>query len=79
MEVRTQFYTYGEDAESRLVLHDGRAFGPVTLAYETFGELNDKKDNAVLVFHALSGSQHLAGFNPEVPGVGDKWNEPCQT
>ncbi len=79
MEVRSKFFTYGEEPETRLVLHDGRAFGPVTLAYETYGELNDKKDNAVLIFHALSGSQHVAGFNPEVPGVGDRWNEPCHT
>lgn len=78
-EVRTQFFTYGEDAGSRLVLHDGQDFGPVTLAYETYGELNAQKDNAVLVFHALSGSQHVAGFNPAVPGVGDRWNEECQT
>ena len=79
MEVQTQFFTYGEDEESRLVLHDGTDFGPVTLAYETFGSLNEAKDNAVLVFHALSGSQHLAGFNPEVPGIGEKWNAECQT
>ena len=79
MEVRSKFFTYGEEPETRLVLHDGRDFGPVTLAYETYGELNDKKDNAVLVFHALSGSQHLAGFNPEVPGTGDRWNSECQT
>ncbi len=77
--IETQFFTYGEDAESRLVLHDGRDFGPVTIAYETYGELNEGKDNAVLVFHALSGSQHVCGFNPEVPGVGDKWNKECQT
>lgn len=79
MEVRSKFFTYGEDATSRLVLHDGQAFGPVTLAYETYGTLNEKKDNAVLIFHALSGSQHVAGFNPAVPGVGDRWNEECQT
>lgn len=79
MEVRSKFFTYGEDEESRLVLHDGRDFGPVTLAYETYGQLNEAKDNAVLIFHALSGSQHVAGFNPEVPGVGPRWNEPCQT
>jgi homoserine O-acetyltransferase len=78
MEVRTQFYTYGEDEQSRLELHTGETFGPVTLAYETFGTLNEAKDNAVLVFHALSGSQHLAGTNPEVPGIGDRWNEECQ-
>ena len=79
MEVRSQFFTYGEDEESRLVLHSGEAFGPVTLAYETYGELNEKRDNAILVFHALSGSQHVAGFNPEVPGVGHLWIEECQT
>lgn len=79
METKSQFFTYGEDAGSRLVLHDGRDFGPVTLAYETYGELNKDKDNAVLIFHALSGSQHICGFNPEVPGVGKRWNEDCQT
>lgn len=79
MEVRTQFYTYGEDNESRLKLHDGQTFGPITLAYETAGELNAAKDNAVLIYHALSGSQHFMGFNPEVEGLGDRWNEECQT
>lgn len=79
MEVSTQFFTYGEDAESKLLLHDGTDFGPVTLAYETFGTLNENRDNAVLVFHALSGSQHLAGMNPEVQGVGERWDVSCQT
>ncbi len=79
MEARTQFFTYGADKESRLALHAGQDFGPVTLAYETYGELNANKDNAILVFHALTGSQHLAGFNPDVPGTGKKWNEECQT
>jgi homoserine O-acetyltransferase len=79
MEVRSQFITYGNDPESKLVLHDGRSFGPVTIAYETYGELNPEKSNAVLIFHALSGSQHVCGFNPEVPGVGPRWNEECQT
>jgi homoserine O-acetyltransferase/O-succinyltransferase len=79
METQTQFYTYGEGTASRLVLHDGRDFGPVTLAYETYGTLNEAKDNAVLVFHALSGSQHVCGFNPEVPATGNRWNSECQT
>jgi homoserine O-acetyltransferase len=78
MEVKSKFFTYGEEPGSRLVLHDGRDFGPVTLAYETYGELNKAKDNAILIFHALSGSQHICGFNPEVPGVGERWNEECQ-
>lgn len=79
MEVKSKFFTYGEDAESRLVLHDGQDFGPITLAYETYGELNENKDNAVLIFHALSGSQHVYGFNPEVPQTGERWNAECQT
>ena len=78
METRSNFFTYGEKTEDRLTLHTGQKFGPITLAYETYGELNGKKDNAVLVFHALSGSQHVAGFNPEVPGVGSRWNATCQ-
>jgi len=79
MEVSSRFFTYGGTEESRLKLHNGQKFGPVTLAYQTYGELNEHKDNAILVFHALSGSQHLAGFNPVVPGVGNLWNEECQT
>ena len=79
MIVKTQFFTYGNDPESRLRLHDGQDFGPITIAYETYGELNEAKDNAVLVFHALSGSQHVCGFNPEVPNTGTRWNNECQT
>lgn len=45
----------------------------VTLAYETYGTLAPGAGNAVLVFHALSGSQHAAGVNGAVPGVGDRW------
>lgn len=52
--------------------------GPITLAYETHGDLNTTKDNAVLVFHALSGSHHMAGFTKEVQGVGELWNTACQ-
>jgi homoserine O-acetyltransferase len=71
--VETQFYTY-----DTLTLKSGVTFGPVTLAYETWGALNEKCDNAILLFHALSGSQHAAGFNPSIPGVGERWNPECQ-
>lgn len=33
------------------------------IIYETYGELNEKKSNAILVCHALSGDQHVAGYN----------------
>ena len=78
MEVRSKFFTYGENPADQLILHSGESFGPITLAYETFGKLNEQKDNAILIIHALSGSQHVAGFNPAVPGVGSKWDASCQ-
>ena len=32
-------------------------------------------DNAILLFHALTGSHHAAGYNPSVPGTGGRWTE----
>ena len=39
----------------------GGVLAPFTLAYETYGTLNEARDNAVLVTHALSGDAHVAG------------------
>lgn len=39
----------------------GGSLPAVTLAYETWGELNAAGDNAVLVLHALTGDSHLTG------------------
>ena len=39
----------------------GGSLPHVRLAYEVFGELNDAKDNAILVFHALTGDSHAYG------------------
>jgi homoserine O-acetyltransferase len=56
-----------------VILRDGAALPGVTLAYETWGELNADHSNAILVFHALSGSHHAAGYNPQLPEVGEFW------
>ncbi len=41
-----------------LPLQRGGQFGPVTVAYETWGKLNTEGNNAVLITHALTGSSH---------------------
>jgi len=38
--------------------------GPYRIAYETYGELNGAKSNAILVTHALTGDQYAASNNP---------------
>ena len=47
-----------------LKLDCGQTISDFPLAYETYGKLNDKKDNAILVFHALTGDQFASGANP---------------
>ena len=51
-------------AEQPMGLDSGAALGPFTVAYETYGTLNDAKSNAILVCHALTGDQYAAGTNP---------------
>ena len=56
----------------------GEVLRDAVVAYEAYGELNAKKDNAILLFHALSGSQHAAGYTSHVEGTGDRWTRDCQ-
>lgn len=49
--------------DTELRLESGRILGPITLAYETYGELNADRSNAILVAHAWTGNAHLAGKN----------------
>ena len=51
-------------ANEPLSLDAGVALAPFQIAYQTYGELNAAKSNAVLVCHALSGDQHVANVNP---------------
>jgi len=49
---------------SPLKLDCGQIIKDFPIAYETYGELNEKKNNAILIFHALTGDQFVAGNNP---------------
>ena len=52
------------DVIKPLKLDCGKTIKDFPLAYETYGKLNDNKDNAILVFHALTGDQFVTGTNP---------------
>jgi len=47
-----------------LRLDSGATLAPLEIAYETYGELNADKSNAVLVCHALTGDQYAASVHP---------------
>ncbi|MBI5845390.1 MAG: homoserine O-acetyltransferase [Deltaproteobacteria bacterium] len=55
-------------------LESGAGLGPITLAYETFGNLNSGKTNAILVLHALSGDSHAAGAYSETDARPGWWD-----
>ena len=48
-----------------LKLELGGELPSVTVVYETYGQLNAARDNAVLVCHAISGDSHVAQHNAE--------------
>ena len=70
--VETKYFTCALPPDE-LLLESGEKLGPVTLAYETYGNLNADKSNAILTFHALSGDAHAAGYHAgdERPGWWD--------
>ena len=60
-------------ADEPLPLDAGVALAPFQIAYQTYGELNAGKSNAILVCHALTGDQHVANVNP-VTGKPGWWS-----
>ena len=57
---RTLFHTFAS-SEDALLLDGGQVLSPYTLAYQTWGQLNADRSNAILIFHALSGDAHVSG------------------
>ena len=73
--VETQFEDIASPGDP-FVFRSGEKLNHLTLAYETHGELNSDKSNAILLFHAFSGSHHCAGYNPEGKGT-PFWTDEC--
>ena len=67
---RRRSFSFGSEAEPFRLQLGGELPG-VTLAYETYGRLNDRRDNVVLIAHALTGDAHAAGrHRPDDPKPG---------
>jgi len=58
-----------------LYLESGRIIEPWEIVYETYGELNEDKSNAILITHALSGSHHAAGKYSEKDKKAGWWDD----
>ena len=57
--VETKFFNIKEP----ITLDSGETLENVRVAYETYGQLNKEKSNAILVCHALTGDAHAAGWH----------------
>jgi homoserine O-acetyltransferase len=60
--VEKKYFTFA-DPPDKLLLESGARLGPVTIAFETYGRLNEQKDNCILLAHAFSGDAHAAGYH----------------
>jgi len=71
--VNTKYYNFALPPDE-MILESGKKLGPITIVYESYGRLNENRDNAVMVLHALSGDAHAAGFPKEDKKPG-WWND----
>ena len=59
MFAETKYFNINES----ILLESGKFLKNPVIAYETYGKLNKKKDNAILICHALSGSANAAFYH----------------
>ncbi|EUK18003.1 homoserine O-acetyltransferase MetX [Commensalibacter papalotli (ex Servin-Garciduenas et al. 2014)] len=53
-----------------ILLENGQKIAPLEIAYQTYGQLSQAKDNAILICHALTGDQYVAGVHPITKKLG---------
>ena len=51
-------------AKVNFKIESGYIFRDLKIAYKNYGVISKKKDNVILVCHALTGDQYIAGKNP---------------
>jgi len=71
--VQRQFFTFA--ADTPMPLDSGETLGPITLAYETCGQLDAGRTNAILICHALSGDSHVAGYYTPADRAPGWWDD----
>ncbi len=71
LQPESKCFQFGADAP--LELDGGGVLPSLTIAYQTYGELNAERSNAILVCHALTGDQHAANVHP-VTGKPGWWS-----
>jgi homoserine O-acetyltransferase len=60
--------------DAPIKLRSGAELPSYDIAYETYGQLNEARSNAVLVCHALNASHHVAGVYADEPGNVGWWD-----
>ena len=74
MLVKEQFFSFASKEEP-FQLRCGKNLNEVQVCYESYGELNAEKSNAILICHALTGSAHVAGRHSEDDRKPGWWDE----
>ncbi|MDP7418217.1 MAG: homoserine O-acetyltransferase [Desulfobacterales bacterium] len=71
--VEKKYFTFA-NPHNEMVLENGSQLGPITLVYETYGTLTPRKNNVILILHALSGDSHVAGYYTEKDSKPGWWD-----
>ncbi len=65
LQVKTNFVDFFSEVQP-FEFESGEKLNNIRVAFQTYGELNESNDNAVLVCHALTGNAHAAGVLADI-------------